>query len=116
MEPQLPRIQGTVGDVAETALTALQRPSNEVERAYDALQAMEELESVLAASEGYLRAGVGQDGLFYLRYKWTRGALADRYTFGSGRTLCAAAEALLANVQAVLAGKRAATKDTPYRR
>lgn len=116
MEQQQPGFQGTVGDVAEAALTALQRPSNEVERAYDALEAMAELEGLLAACEGYLRAGVGQDGLFYLRYKWTRGALAERYTFGSGRTLCAATEALLANVQAVLAGKRGATKDTPYRR
>lgn len=111
-----PQFHGSVGNVAAGALEALSQGSNETERAFDALNTLAELQSLLETREGYVRVGTDAAGLFYVRWKWTAGSLAGRYTFGSGQSLGAAVEAALANVSAVLAGKLKATMDTPPRR
>jgi len=48
---------------------------------------LESAETLLRAKTGYLRAGLGQDGLIYTRYKWTSGEWAEFYVFGSGQSL-----------------------------
>lgn len=75
-----------------------------------------ECQCLLGAKEGYLRAGFGHDGLFWVRYKWTEGVLAGTYVFGSAHTLgLALAEAATAAGE-VLAGKRKPSRDTGYRK
>lgn len=76
---------------------------------------LEEAAHRLTRNFGYIRMGFGTQGLFYVRYKWTREEHADTYTMGSNPSLGAAIANCMEHADEVEAGKRKATVDTPYR-
>jgi len=78
--------------------------------------ALAELALILSRKEGYLRCGIGSDGQVYARYKWTVGAYADHYTFGSGVSPSDAIAQVCSRVQEVESGKRRPSPDTGYKR
>lgn len=77
--------------------------------------AIAELQLVLSRQEGYLRIGQGRDGLIWARWKWTAGALAGRYTFGSDSSVSVAISQVMLRVHECESGKRKATLDTGYK-
>lgn len=90
-------------------------PTQEVRYAHQLV--LEEVQAILEAPdrEGYIRIGWGRDGLPWARYKWTGGALAGKYTFGSGDTVGLALDQMCERVYACESGKRHAHTDEGYR-
>lgn len=80
------------------------------------LYGLETVETLLRAKTGYLRAGLGLDGLLYTRYKWTCGPYEEHYTFGSGQSLGFALANVAEHADQVEAGKRKPLLDRPYRK
>lgn len=78
--------------------------------------ALAEMDCILSRKEGYLRVGCGVDGLVWARFKWTQGAHADHYTFGSAPALCDALAQVCGRIHEVESGKRKPTADTGYRK
>lgn len=78
--------------------------------------ALAEMDCILKAGEGYIRIGMALDGTPWVRYKWTKGANADCYTFGSGETLSLAIAQVCSRVHEINSGKRKPTRDTGYKR
>jgi len=70
-----------------------------------------------AKTKGYFRMGYQEKaGTYWASWKWTEGALDEHYTYASGATLGECLAVVCAHAQECEAGKRKATKDTPYKR
>lgn len=95
----------------EQATKTLESNSDDV-----AAFAFAELQGILSRQEGYVRIGCGRDGLIWARFKWTAGALADSYTFGSDSSLSLAVAQMCSRVHECESGKRKPTPDTGYKR
>lgn len=80
------------------------------------IYALSEAHESLQECTGYVRMGFGQDGLYWVRWKWTAGGLEGRYTFGSGVSLAGALANCMGAKAEVEAGKRKAHLDTGYRK
>lgn len=78
--------------------------------------AIEETAAILAQRMGYFRVGMGADGDYWTRYKWTRGPLEGLYTLASGQTLGLAFSQTAEKVHQVEAGKLKAHPDKPARK
>jgi len=91
----------------------LRRERDTLERAFAALAALEVIEGLLESDAGYVRIGKDAAGKFYVRWKWTTGALGGRYCFAAHRALCDTVAALGDFVDEVRAGKRYPARDNP---
>lgn len=82
-------------------------------RSEGAMGGLDELEHTLRSSVGYWRIGRSSAGSYWVRFKWTGGALEGRYQIGGGSTLLEALSSCLAAIDAVGRGSREAILDKP---
>jgi hypothetical protein len=82
---------------------------------HDAEEVWEDLEHTLGTAVGYFRAGRSGNGHYWVRWKWTAGPHAGRYSIGGHTTLRNAALVCLADVSAVESGKKVAPLDVGYK-